>query len=144
MKAQVFSLDFRVEGGMIYPKDPQLHFLVCKWAERELASMPTFTDLTKIWVFCETDEQGKPIAVEGVLGGVPKFDFPIFRFTSARAAKSLIDRADAYLHDQGHRGAEVFVHVAKNESEEQRCPQWRDWLAAVGATDAERYKITVW
>jgi hypothetical protein len=144
MKSQVFLLAFREQDGLIFPRDPNLHLLVCKWAEKELARVPDFTELNKVWVFCTVNDEGKPLAVEGILGGVPKFDFPLFRFTSSRAAKSLIDRADAYLHDLGYRDAEVFVHVAKNESEEQRCPQWQDWLKAVGATDAERYKLKVW
>jgi hypothetical protein len=147
MKIRVFAVDFYSNGGITYPKDKKLHDLCVAWCETALAKPVNLADFAdpyrKLWAACEVDENDEPVRVEGMLGTLPRMDFPLVRFTSQRAAKALIDRANDHLHDQGFRGAEVFVFISSSETEEQRCPQWQDWLKAVGAYPAERYALTI-
>jgi hypothetical protein len=117
--------------------------MLIKWADSNLAKLPNFADFPKTWIACELDDAGKPVKIEGVLWMVQVVDFPGFRYISSWAAKALKDRANDYLHDQGMRGCEVFVHIPENEPDEQRCPEWQEWLKAFGAVPADRYKITV-
>ena len=70
-------------------------------------------------------------------------DIPVFRSTGQRSAKMLIDRMNDYLHDQGARGQRVLLHINESEAPEQRCPNYLEWLAAVGAKPAERWAVVV-
>jgi hypothetical protein len=147
MKIRVFAVEFYAQEGITYPKDKHLHDLCVAYAEQHLAQQINLGDFhdtyRKLWAACEVDADDKPVSVQGLLGMMPKLDIPLVRFTSQRAAKSLIDRANDYLHDQGARGTEVLVHVSSNDTEEQKCPQWAVWLKALGAVPADRYAITV-
>ena len=143
MKHQVFQLFFKEQGGVLLPRDPHLHQLAVEFAERELAEAINLTDYRNVFVECECDEHGKPVRAEGLLAMQMVVDVPVARFTNARSAKMLIDRANDYLHDQGARGAKVFLYISEQETPEQRCPNYLEWLAAVGAKPAERWATTV-
>jgi hypothetical protein len=143
MRIRVFALDFRIQDGMAVPADPNLHRLAVEFAEHELAAPVNFTDFKKLWVACQVDDNEQPVHVEGLLGMVLRADFPMARFVSPGAAKKLIDRANDYLHDQGARGAEVFLFISSKEDDSQRCPQYQDWLRYVGAKPADRFAVTV-
>lgn len=144
MRHEVFSLDFRREGAISYPANPELHRLVVQYAAKNLAAMPPLADFMKVWVACETDDSGTPIAVEGLLWSAQVIDFPGFRYRTPWAAKALIDRARSFLDDNGARGSDVFVHVSSTEGPEQKCEQWQDWINYTGAVPADRYRIRVW
>jgi len=141
LKFRVLQLLFREQGGVLVPRDPELHKLAVEFAERELAEPINFTDYRNVFVECECDEDGKPIRVEGISAMQLVPDIPVFRSTNARSAKLLIDRMNDFLDDQGARGQRVFVHVGEKESPEQRCPNFLDWLAALGARPAERWVV---
>lgn len=144
MKHQVFSLDFRREGGIAYPANPKLHKLVIEWAGVNLAKMPNLSDYLKVWAACMTDDAGEPVNVEGLLWGQQIIDFPGFRYLTPWAAKALIDRARDYLDDAGLRGFDVLVHISTTEEPGQKCPEWADWTKYAGAVPADRFKIKVW
>lgn len=143
MKFRVLQLLFKEQGGMLLPRDPELHKLVVEFAERELAEPINFTDYRNVFVECECDDEGKPVRVEGIAAMQLVADIPVFRSTNARSAKLLIDRMTDFLDDQGARGQRVLVHISERETPEQRCPNFLVWLAALGAKPAERWAVTV-
>ena len=143
MKARVFQLMFIERGGVFHPRDPHLHKLAVEFAERELVEKVNFPDYRNVFVECIVDDNGNPVRVEGIstLQMVP--DIGVFRSTTGRSAKLLIDRMRDYLCDNGAQGGKVFVYIAENETPEQRCPHYLEWLDAMKAKPAERYMATV-
>jgi hypothetical protein len=57
--------------------------------------------------------------------------------------KTLVDRINDHLADNGYYGKEVLVFKAAQETEEQACPNWDKWLETYGAKPADRYLVTV-
>lgn len=141
MKRRVFILRFRTEGGIAYPEDPNLHRLVCLWAEANLSAPVNFAEYMACWAECSVDSSGVSVEVHGVVGAQTCVDFSLLRFTDNRSAKSLMERAEAWLHDQGLRGRQVMVRVGTND--EQMCPKWKEWLQAMKCVAAERWLFRI-
>jgi hypothetical protein len=145
MKVQVFQLMYRTIGTALVPSDPVLHELAEKYAEQYLVSPKpiNFLDFKNAWFACEVNDEGKPVRGLGLLCMVLGYDFPVCRFTDNAATKKLVERANDYLHDQGARGTQVLVHIAKDEPADQRCPNYLDWMTAFGMKPADRYTFDI-
>jgi hypothetical protein len=137
-------LEFREQGGMFIPKDPELHQLAVRYAEQNLAQKVNFTDFRNVWVASEVNSAGRPSRIMGTLGMVMKADFPLVRFTDNAAVVKLVNRSRSYLQDNfSARGQEAFIYIADKEDESQRCPKWKKWLQVFKAEPAERYRVTI-
>jgi hypothetical protein len=144
VKVDVFMLEFREQGGMFIPKDPELHKLAVRYAEQNLAQKVNFTEFRNVWVTCEVNSVQRPVRVLGLLGMVMKADFPLVRFTDNSAPVKSVTRARSYLQDNfSARGQEAFIYIADKEDDSQRCPRWERWLTVFGCEKAERYRITI-
>ncbi len=145
MKVHVFQLMWKAVGGALVPVDDALFQLAADYADKHVTSPKpiNFLDYKNAWFACEVDEAGKPVRGLGLLCLVLRPDFPVCRFTDNAATKKLVDRASDYLHDQGYRGAQVLVHIAKDEAPEERCPNYLDWMTAFGMKPADRYTYEI-
>lgn len=141
MKRRVFALRFTQAGGIAYAEDQHLHQLVVLWAETHLSSPVNFSDYLMTWAECSADDKGIPSEVHGVVCLQRAIDVPVFRFTDQRSAKSLIDRANNWLADQGAMNQRIMVRIGL--SDEQVCPNADEWIKAMGCTQAERFLYKV-
>lgn len=143
IKLRALSIDFRVEGGIAYPSDPKLHRLAIDYAERELAKPFNFTDVKKLFVVCEINDAGEPVAIHSMGAIVFKPVVPIFRATVPEAGAVLIDRMRGYLEDQGWRGSEALIYIEPREPKEAKCPKWKQLLRLVRAEKTTHWSVTV-
>ena len=145
MRVRVFLLEFYEQGGIKFPKDPELHKLAVEYTRVAFAE-PEKVNLSQYpltWFACELDNQGVPIRGLGLLSAQQRIDFPLARFTDNVACKELVMRANDHFHDAGMRGQEVFVYIADKEPKQWRCPRWKKWIKAFGMIKAERYLFTI-
>jgi hypothetical protein len=146
MRINVFPIDFMGQPPLWEPRDRRLHDLAIAYCQTELAEEINLTQLAKVWVATECNDNDKPEAVCGITGYVLRPDIPIFRVSGEhanRATKMLNDRLQAHFADQGWRGGEVFLHISSKERPEQRCENWQQSLKQAGAEPADRYKVRV-
>ena len=134
----ILPLDFLGQGALLEPKDHELHDLAVDFCKREIVTEVDFLKMAKTWVAIE---DGK---VLGVMGYVLRPDIPVIRSTDERALSLMAERLQAFFADQGWRGGEVFVHIAKAERPEQRCAGWKNVLITEQkAVSADRFAIKV-
>lgn len=143
MILKAIPLDFARQGGYAMPSDANLHRLAVKFAEKELAEIPNYSEFARVWLACEVDDQDQATAVHGALGFCMRPDFTLARFLNRNAFVVLYNRANAYLADNGCRLSEGLVYVNPNEAPEQRCPDAEQSLQAVGARPADRWLIKI-
>lgn len=122
---------------MLTPADPKLHDMAVEFCARELTEKVTLTDLAKVWVATENER------VLGILGYVLKPDVPLCRAVDAAALRALANRYNDFLADNGARGKETFIHVARNEKPSQKCPAWAEVLKEWDAKLADRVTVKV-
>jgi hypothetical protein len=144
LRAEVFPIELMGSGGYLQPKDPFLYELTEQFCERYLiAPRPDLTDLNRVWVCAEVDEEGTPTEVIGICGIQPRWDIPVFRVLKSRATKMLRDRMNGWFADNGIRGHEIFIFVSDNPDPTTKCPYADQALQAFKARPAERYAITI-
>ena len=136
---RIVPLDFIGQLPMIVPADPALHDRVVEFCRRELKEEITLTDLAKVWVAQEQETK----EIRGVFGYVLVPDVPLCRATDETALRMLADRYNDFLADNGARGKHTFIHVARNEKPECRCPGWAEVLRDWGAKLADRVEVIV-
>ena len=140
---RAIALDFNRAAGYAMPCDRALHQMAVEFAQKDLAAIPDYSGYTRVWVAAEVGEDEKPIAIEGALGFTMRPDFTLCRFKNKQALVTLYRRANAYLADNGCRGSEALVYVSSTEAPEQKCPQQKESLAALGALPADRYLVKI-
>jgi hypothetical protein len=143
MILRAIALDFHRQMGYVLPVDPDLHKLAIKFAEKELAQIPNYSEFARVWLACEMDGNDKPVSVHGALGYCMRPDFTMARFLNRNALVSLYRRANDFLADNGCRGAEGLVYVNPDEAPEQKCPEQQESLKALGAIPANRWLIKI-
>ena len=142
MILRAIPLDFNRAAGYSMPCDRELHNLAVKFAETDLAEIPDYSGFAKVWLAVEVDGE-KSVGIQGALGFSMRPDFTLARFKTKQAMVTLFNRANAHLADNGCRGSEGLVYVSSTEGPEQRCPQWEESLAAIGAKPADRYLVKI-
>lgn len=143
MKLRAFCLDFTVQGGIIFPRDAELHKLAVEFCANELAKPINFADFGKVLLACEVNDEFKPLRVVGIACEQDVPDWPVLHFIDEAAGPVVFDRMRAYLQDRNYSGGLTFLHVARHESEETRCPSWRKFLRELGAKAASRWQVRV-
>lgn len=138
----IVPLDFLGQGAMLTPADPKLHDMVIDYCKRELTEEINLAHLAKVWVAVEMEED-EYREVYGVLGYVLKPDVPLCRATKVEALHKLAQRYNDYLADNGARGKETFIHIARNEKPEQKCEGWKEVLREWEAKLSDRVTVTV-
>jgi hypothetical protein len=134
---RIHPLDFLGQGAMLTPVDPKLHDLAIEFCRTKLSVPVTLTDLAKVWVATENDQ------VLGILGYVLKPDVPLCRSIDPLALRALANRYNDFLADNGARGKETFIHVARNEKPKDKCPDWAEVLKEWDAKLADRVTVKV-
>ncbi len=140
---RVLPLDFDRAAGYAMPKDRALHQLAIEFAQKELAEMPNYADYARVWLSVDVDAHEKPLAVHGAIGFVMRPDVVLCRSLDRKAMVGLYLRMNSYLADNGARGFEGLVYINPDEKPEQKCPQQKESLEALGAKPACRWAITV-
>jgi hypothetical protein len=143
MRFRAFSIDFIQQGGIQFPANTLLHKLAIEYAEANISKQFNLADLRKVLVVCEIDENDQPVKVHALSGCQLVIDWPVLRFTDKEAGQLLMERMRAYLQDQGLSGIQTFVHVAKSEPKESRCPAWKQFLKKNKAENASRWSVQV-
>lgn len=136
----IVPLDFlgpRGNEAMITPADPELHDKAVAFCRRELTEEVNLTQLSKVWIALEGEE------VTGIMGYVLKPDVPVMRATSEEALRSLANRYNDFLADNGALGKETFIYVMRGEKPECRCPGVQKVLHEWGAKLADRVTVKV-
>jgi hypothetical protein len=143
VKIQIFHLFFKAGEGKygLAPMDENLYALAVKYAEEFMSFPVEFRDYKTTWVACEVDEKGKPTKAHGILCMVMRPDFAICRFTDSAAVVKLVQRANDHLHDTGWRDSFALVHISKED--DQRCPDYQEWMKVFELEPAERWAIKV-
>lgn len=141
MAIRAVPLEFYSQGGLSLPKNAKLHQAAVKFAEKELAEMPDFSGFNKVWLVGEFGED-EPV-IQGALGFTMRPDFVLNRFLNPEAILVGYERANDFLADNGCMGQEVLIHMAANETPEQRCPQGLKTVLDIGARPADRWRILV-
>lgn len=136
---RVLPLEFRAQGGILFPADPHLHKLASEFCAAELSGEINFAAYQRIYVAAEMDDEGKPQRVTGIIEWTPRWDSSVVRFVDKESGEKLVERSRAFLEDQGARGFEVFIHIADREPKERRCPRWKSFLKAIQARKASRW-----
>lgn len=135
---RIVPLDFiGPRDSVIIPVDPDLHDRVVDFCRRELTEEVNLTHLAKVWVALDGAE------VVGVMGYVLVPDVPVMRATSEEALRGLADRYNDFLADNGALGKHTFIHVARGEKPECKCPGVEKVLAEWGAKLADRVMVKV-
>lgn len=128
---------------MFTPVDKKLHDLAVTFCLEQLTEKVNLSDLAKVWVAAEEDEKHQPVKVLGIIGYVLKPDVPLFRAIDPQAVRLMADRYNDYLADNGARGKETFIHIARGEKPEQKCPAWKEVLNEWDAKLADRVSVKV-
>lgn len=128
---------------MFTPADTKLHDLAVEFCRRELKEDVNLSHLAKVWVAAEEDENHQPIRILGVFGYVLKPDVPLCRAIHPQALRLLAERYNNYLADNGARGKETFIHIARGEKPEQKCQGWAETLKEWDAKLADRVTVKV-
>lgn len=134
---RIVPLDFLGQGAMITPADPELHDKVIDFCRRELAEEVNLTHMSKVWIALDGEE------VKGVMGYCLVPDVPVMRATSEDALRKMADRYNDFLADNGCLGKHTFIHVARGEKPECRCPGFAKVLSQWGAKLADRVMVKV-
>lgn len=137
---EVLPIDFLGQGALLEPADSKLHDLAVDYCHREIqdGDKINLAKFAKCWVALK---DGIPV---GVMGYVLRPDIPVIRATDETALSMMAERLQYFFADQGYRGGEVFVHLAKAERPEQRCAGWKQVLInEQKAESADRFKIKV-
>lgn len=146
MKIQSIHVDFYQQGGMKVPVDLPLFQMVDKFAKEQLAEPLDICKAVDVWAVCRT-EDGKPVEVLGIAGWQQAVDVFLFRIKqqpmAARVTKTLWNRLNDFFADRGCRGGEVLLFISESETDEQRCPQWKEWLTAAKAKAAQRKVVVI-
>lgn len=138
----IVPLDFLGQGALLTPADPKLHDMVIDYCKRELTEEVNLSQLAKVWVAVEMDgDEYKEVC--GVFGYVLKPDVPLCRATKIEALRKLAQRYNDFLADNGARGKETTIHVARNEKPEQKCEGWKEVLHEWGAKLSDRVTVIV-
>jgi len=141
---RVFPLDFLAgPGAMFTPKDKELHDMTVDFCRQEIKDDVNLSDFAKVWVAAEEDKNHQPVKVLGVFAYVLVPDVPLCRATDPNALRALANRYNDFLADNGARGKQTFVHIARGERPEQKCPGWADTLKDWGAKLADRVAVKV-
>jgi hypothetical protein len=143
MILRAVSLDFDRAAGYSMPRDRELHRLAVKFAETDLSAIPDYSSYTRVWAAVEFGADEKPVSIQGALGFTMRPDFTLCRFKNKHALVTLYNRANAYLADNGCRGSEGLIYISSTEAEEQKCPQQKESLAALGAKPADRWLVKI-
>jgi hypothetical protein len=143
MILRAIPLDFDRAAGYAMPKDRDLHRLAVKFAETSLAALPDYSSFARVWVAAEFGADDKPSEIHGALGFCWRPDFTLARFKNRQALLHLYNRANAFLADNGCRGSEGMVYISSTEGPEQKCPQQKESLEALGAKPADRWLIKI-
>lgn len=123
--------------ALITPADPELHDKTVDFCRRELTEEVNLGQLAKVWVALDGEE------VKGVMGYVLVPDVPVMRATSEEALRELAERYNDFLADNGALGKNTFIHVARGEKPECKCPGVEKVLANWGAKLADRVIVKV-
>lgn len=135
---RIVPLDFTGPvGAVIEPADTELHDKAIDFCRRELTEDVNLTQLSKVWVALEGE------TVVGLMGYVLVPDVPVMRATSEESLRLMADRYNAFLADNGALGKHTFIHVARGEKPECRCPGFGKVLAQWGAKLADRVMVKV-
>ena len=136
---RIVPLDFIGTQNLLEPVNRELHDKVVEWCRRELVDgdQLNLAKLQKVWIALDGD------TVTGLLGWVWRVDVPVMRATDEESLRMLASRANDFFADQGSTGYDVFIHVAKREKPEQRCPGWAKTLQDWGAESADRLQVKV-
>jgi len=137
MSTRIYPIDFLGNGAMLTPLDPELHDAAVDFCRRELVEDINLSHLAKVWIA----KNGADVL--GIMGYVLKPDVPVFRAIDPLALRLLAQRYNNFLADNGARGKETFIHIARREKPEQRCPDWNVVLREWGAKSADRVSVTV-
>src|SRR5215472_1740233 len=128
------------QGALLEPKDQKLHDMAVEFARKELQNgdQLNLTQFAKCWVALK---DGKAV---GLMGYVLRPDIPVIRAIDEDALSQMAGRLQSFFADNGWRGGEVFVHIAKRELPEQRCAGWKQVLITEqDAHSADRFVIKV-
>jgi hypothetical protein len=141
-------LEWIEQAGIRKPRelseqDVQLHKNLDEFCKQQLREKPNLSDYADL-IFVYDDKSLEILAVAGTQ--FPP-DVPLFRVKPSpqaeKATARLIMRLNDVLSDRGLRGLEALIHVAANEPEEARCPNWAGWLKAMEATPANRWTVKI-
>ena len=140
----VLPLDFLGQGALLEPADRKLHDMAVDYCAREIVggSELNLAKFNKVWVAVEMEGE-KYLEIHGLTGWVNRVDIPVLRATKEEALHLLAERINSFCADNGCRGQQIFIHVAKREKPEQRCPAWKETLAAWEAESADRVLVKV-
>lgn len=144
MRVQVFQLFWKAGDGPrgLVPSDEELYRLAMEYADANLNFPIEFRDYKFAWVACEVDDGGKPTRALGILCGVMRVDFTVCRFTDNAAVVKLVQRANDHLHDvYALRGDHALVYIAKQD--DQRCPDYEEWMKMFDLQPADRWACKV-
>ena len=122
---------------MFTPQDTEIHDQAVEFCSREVAAEVNLSHFSKVWIAKDGDE------VQGVMGYVLKPDVPLMRATSAAALRAMANRYNDFLADNGARGKETFIYVARGEKPAQRCPEFAQVLREWDAKLADRVVVKV-
>lgn len=139
---RIIPLDFHGQGAMLTPVNRELHDMAVDFCKRELTEEVNLSQYSKVWIAADM-ENGQPKEIKGVWGYVLKPDVPLCRFTDETALRLMAHRYNSFLADSGCLGRETFIHIARGEKPEQRCPGWEKVLREWGAKLADRVTVKV-
>lgn len=142
-KIRIVNLDFVDNGGMLQAKDAVLFAAVQKFCTEQLEERPNFGALAKSWAAVRLDAEGGLEEVVGLIGYKMVPDISLFRAIDKGGTVKLAQRINDFFADQGLRMQEVFLHVAPEESPEQRCADFDSTMQLWDAKPANRQKIVV-
>ena len=103
------------------PANPEIHAAAKQFAREHLSAELEPETFYKVWLACTNeDEMLRPWGLAGLTGAVDMSVFHIRPPNGSRdevelfalASRGLMERARAYLQDQGMAGKGVFVHVS--------------------------------
>lgn len=128
------------------PVDLEFFRLVDTFAKEQLSAPIQLGLAADIWAVCRMEDD-RPVEVLAIAGWQQAIDVFLFRTKpdpqAGKATKMLWQRINDFFNDKGCRGMDALLYISETETEEQRCPQWKQWLVAAGAKSAERQKVKV-
>jgi len=133
-------LDF-VDGK---PRDGLLFGKAKEYYKEQFGAEPNFLAYAKVWVVW--NEKQEIVGISGLQAAVdcPLFHCPPIQQTKEglRAAEAVRDlmvkRLHEYLEDTGHGGQDVLIFVSETAAR-----IWRRFLNRIGATPANRWRLTI-